>query len=125
LPAGDLPVPTMTRPSAETFTKWNVSVPELDATEEPRTDQDWWHLSKDITIVKIPRGSVISITGQGGREFKQLTFREDFWISDREITVRLFQEFMADENYRGMKPVDWNGPQRFPDVSAQEQLSHP
>lgn len=30
--------------------------------------------------------------------------KDDFWLSDCEITVGIFEQFMADEEYHGQNP---------------------
>jgi formylglycine-generating enzyme required for sulfatase activity len=38
---------------------------------------------------------------------------KDFWISDCEVTIAQFQQFMDDAEYAGLKPDDWEGPYEF------------
>ena len=55
----------------------------------------------------------------------QLT--RDFWLSDREVTMKLFHEFVDDKTYMEQHPdealTDWSGEERF--QSSDPLLDHP
>ena len=40
---------------------------------------------------------------------QEVRLTRPFFLSDREISVGLFQQFMDDADYRDEKPKDWTG----------------
>lgn len=89
-----------------TLSRWKLPKPKGEAGKEPNSDRDWWHEPNGLSFVKIDSGVV---TG----EERPIEVDDDFWISDSEVTVGLFEEFMADKDYLGIKPNDWEGPKVF------------
>ncbi|XZE55926.1 protein kinase domain-containing protein [Planctomycetaceae bacterium SH139] len=81
---------------------WQLERVELNATNQPPSDRAWWQEPSGLTFVKIPSGQVAGEQGP-------ITVTNDFWLSDSEITVGLFKQFMSDEDYPGLKPSDWEG----------------
>lgn len=98
--------------------QWGQDLPEQPVSSEPPSDRDWWHATQDLRLVRIPSGAF-------ARDEAVVRVDQACWLSDREITVGQFQQFMDDTNYDGLKPSDWKGPYEVPGVSAEEQLDHP
>ena len=91
------------------LSRWNLEMPEIVASKEEPSDRDWWHGPHGIRFVKIEAGTV---TGKG----VLIQVHDDFWLGDTEITVGLFRQFMADEEYHKKHPElkpDWDGPRIF------------
>ncbi len=93
--------------------QWQLKRPEINATRKPLPDQGWWHAPDGLTFVKIHSGIVWG-------ESDLILVADDYWLSDAEINVGLFQQFMADEDYAGMKPTDWDGVWVFHDDDSPE-----
>ncbi len=97
--------------------QWDLALPAVPTTPRPVDAQDWWHAEKGLTMVKIPVGNVQADDGP-------IRMEKEFWLSDREISVRQFWRFMKDDEYDGPKPA-WDGPYEFGGSSAEEQLDYP
>lgn len=87
------------------LTQWDLPMPALDETPAPSDDRDWWH-APGLRFVAIPAGNV---TGEVG----PIVVSNDFWLGDCEITVELFQSFVDDKDYSGLKPENWEGTHVF------------
>ena len=101
---------------------WHVALPEFIYSAAPIADRNWHVNGTGITMLKIPRGSFVrkddsirdSTSRQQDREMKPIlqtvTLTRPFLISDREVSVGLFQQMMDDPNFPvGAKPVDFPG----------------
>ena len=76
-------------------------------------------------MLRIPAGEFIrEIAETQETEGRQQTVRitRDFFLSDREITVRLFQQFIDDAEYAGERPDDWHGVGREVSLSAEHPV---
>jgi hypothetical protein len=125
--------------STEAHCELPLALPTIAKTQRPVDARDWWHTTDELTMVKIPAGSV-----QG--DYGPIRIHRDFWLSDREITVHLFWRFVKDDEYWGPKPASvpisgtpisarpisavptsvvplsampWGGPYSFPRLSAE------
>ena len=80
--------------------QWNLDLPEIEESKSPPDERGWWH-TNGLRFARITRGTVRSDDGP-------VVINEDFWMSDCEITVGLFKQFLDDEQYHrehpGMKP---------------------
>jgi formylglycine-generating enzyme required for sulfatase activity len=79
-----------------------------------------WIVTKQtsLTMIRIPAGQFERQVGSENEEKRQVVqISGDFLLSDREITINLFQRFVNDEEYRGDKPTAWEGEYNFPDAS--------
>jgi formylglycine-generating enzyme required for sulfatase activity len=87
--------------------QWKVDLPEFAPTTEPdATDRNWKVTPHGFTMVRIPAGQFERIDD----EIRQaVTLTQDVWLSDVEVSVQLFLEFMNDESYQGLKPNAWDG----------------
>lgn len=84
---------------------WGLPLPQIESSTKLPTDRDWWH-GRGVTMVRIPKGNVRG-------EYDLVPVDTDFWLSDREISVGLFEQFMSDAEYRGLRPVSWRGAHAF------------
>ncbi len=102
-----------------TLRKWNLPLPDIASTTAPVDEKNWHINGLGMTMLKIPAGSFMRNTGKTSRKvsFEDRVFQEQvvtltrpFLLSDREITVGLFQEFIEDPNYAAEeKPTGWTG----------------
>jgi eukaryotic-like serine/threonine-protein kinase len=97
---------------------WGIELPEVTPTESPQPDLDWWHATEDLCLVRVSPGAVAS-------DDEVIRVQQEFWMSDCEITIALFQQFMDDKDYAGLKPQMWDGPVDFRTLTAGVQRSHP
>lgn len=77
--------------------RWNLEMPNILATSKPPTDQEWWHTTNGLSLVKVLPGKVVGEAGP-------IVIKDDYWVSSREVTVGLFKQFMADEEYHSLHP---------------------
>ena len=106
------------------LSQWKMDVPDIEETKQPSDNRNWWHAT-GIRFARIPAGNV-----RGSQEDSEsIVIADDYWLSDREITVGLFKQFMADEEYHRqhpeMKPTEWEGANVFdnddsPDLPVQQ-----
>jgi sulfatase modifying factor 1 len=84
--------------------RWQLPLPAVDSSVN--VSRDWGVNSVGIMMVKVPP-----------TDWKSPTDPPSFWLSDREISRRVFQAFVDDPNWPATaKPVDWPGadPERSP-----------
>jgi formylglycine-generating enzyme required for sulfatase activity len=63
-----------------------------------------------MTMLRIPEGSLIRIDlDQPDAKPQEVTLTRPFYLSDREVSVGLFQQFMGDAGYEHEKPKEWEG----------------
>ena len=88
--------------------QWSLAVSLPVVTDEPTPSRDWWHTSKDLLMLQIPSGHLAKSSSR-----PQSVKVDEFWLSDREVTVGLFREFISDkdyaERYPGEMPSEWSG----------------
>lgn len=84
--------------------QWKLPVPELPVGEPERSDEferQWQVSGAALTMLKIPAGKVQSELGE------TIEVAQDFLLSDREISVGLFQQFLDDPDHpETEKPQD-------------------
>src|SRR5262249_32089701 len=89
--------------------RWQLPLPELAAADEPISGHDWFVSRSGLTMVRIPPGTFT----MGDRQKKnaplhQVTLKRAYFISDREVPVDLFRQFLDDRNYLAVnKPKAW------------------
>ena len=95
--------------------RWGVELPELPATNKPVEGRSWFvNNSAGLTMLKIPGGSFVRKDPDKENAKEQtVTLTQDFFLSDREISVGQFQKFMDDddrecpiEKPKDFKPAD-------------------
>ena len=98
--------------------RWGLPLPEFESSAAAPTQRDWWVTPSGITMVRIPRGRVKA-------QDSFIEIEREFWLSDREITVAAFKEFVQDDTYSGAKPREWRGPHEFRGLTPEQQSRHP
>ena len=98
--------------------QWDLGVPQIEDAWTHRQDRAWLVTKQTaLTMIQVPGG----ILGEQGSDRKQEVKISPFHISDCEISVELFNQFMSDMSYEGAMPLGWRGADR--EVSP--SLAHP
>lgn len=94
--------------------QWGQALPALKPTERSAGIRNWWLTPLDLIMLQMPPGQVATQSGP------PIVIFEPFWLSDREISIGLFKQFMADE--QAERPDDWEGAYTF---DGKVDASHP
>ena len=86
---------------------WNVATPSVPTSTVDRQPRDWMVTPAGLTMVRIPAGELVRESPGGNQQTVQIS--RDFLLSDREVTVRQFKQFMTDTRYNGPRPENWPG----------------
>jgi len=87
--------------------QWGIEAPALPATSQPSEGRQWLVNSLGMTLLEINAGEFVRKEG-AKEQTVQLT--RAFFLSDREISVGQFQQFISDAKYpTGEKPEKWQG----------------
>ncbi len=92
--------------------QWNVPIDDVRRSRQG----DGWTVTEQIrlTMIRIPHGQFEREVRSEQDVPKQVVrITRDFMLSDREITIGLFREFVDDEEYQGEKPK-WEGEFKLP-----------
>ncbi len=81
--------------------RWSLPVPRTVITAEPRSKFGWWQTSEGLVMLRMPRGH-FRMLSQGG--ISKLVPVDEYWLSDREVSVQLFQQFVSDREYAAAYP---------------------
>ncbi len=88
-----------------TLSQWQLAPPEIRTSTEMPSTQNWWHAPHGLRFIKI-QGMTIDHTQRttpvGGT----------FWLCESEISLDLFEQFINDSSYSGIKPFLWSIPGR-------------
>ena len=84
--------------------QWDLNLPEIIGDVGDPKDRNWKVTPYGFTMVRIPAGAVERTSG---KTKKTITVTRDLWLSDVEVTTGLFQRFLDDESYAGLKPKGW------------------
>lgn len=106
--------------------KWNGTEPPIDDARVRGKERGWIVTDQTgLAMIRIPAGQFERSVHQferrigRGNEKKRQVFQitQDFLLSDREITIGLFRQFVDDEEYEGEKPK-WEGEHKFPGATT-------
>ena len=105
---------------------WQMEEPSIDARVTPAAKYDWMRTTSGLTLIRVPAGRFTRKDDDDSNATSQVvTFHRDLWLCDREVSVGLFREFIADEKYARDRPdeaiVNWDGEQ----VTASPTSGHP
>ncbi len=79
--------------------QWNGTEPPIDEAQLRGKERGWTVTEQTgLTMIRIPAGQFI----RQGTDLVQIS--RDFLLSDCEITIGLFRQFVDDEEYQGEKP---------------------
>ena len=90
---------------------WGIEVPALSATSQPTEGRQWLINSLGMTLLKVNPGEFVH--KDEAPEAKGQTVRPTraYFLSDREISVGQFQQFISDASYPTTeKPEKWQSP---------------
>jgi formylglycine-generating enzyme required for sulfatase activity len=96
--------------------KWNGTEPLVDDARAHGKEGGWIVTDQTgLTMIRIPAGQFQRPFDYLDAESKKQTVQitQDFLLSDREVTIELFRQFIDDEEYEGEKPK-WEGERKFP-----------
>ena len=111
--------------------QWNIDDPggETDLAEPDLAERQWQPFEPDMTMMRIARGTFqmgqLDLAGSYQmRDPHRVTITRDYWLADREVTVRLFRQFLDDPDWPSdAKPDGWETWQPDPRVSTGDR--HP
>jgi formylglycine-generating enzyme required for sulfatase activity/tRNA A-37 threonylcarbamoyl transferase component Bud32 len=87
--------------------RWGVPLPPLAQTAQPVAGRGWFVNRRGLTMIVVPPGQFVT----EARAVVRLT--RPYCLSDREISLALFREFVKDPQYPAVaKPAAWRGPTR-------------
>jgi formylglycine-generating enzyme required for sulfatase activity len=90
--------------------QWGVEVPAVSATSQPSQGRQWLVNSLGMTLLKINPGVFVRKDETPGAKEQNVQLTRAFFLSDREISVGQFQEFISDAKYpNAEKPEKWQG----------------
>ena len=90
--------------------QWGIEAPALSATSQPSEGRQWLVNSLGMTLLKINPGVFVRKDQIPDAIYQTVQLARAFFLSDREISVGQFQQFISDANYpKGEKPEKWPG----------------
>lgn len=92
--------------------RWNLALPKTAEGVERNNDADWYVNTAGQTFLRVPAGSIPHMVSN--QKLPRIyIFSEPFWMSDREVSVGQFQQFINDPNCpASKKPADWPGAEK-------------
>jgi formylglycine-generating enzyme required for sulfatase activity/tRNA A-37 threonylcarbamoyl transferase component Bud32 len=88
---------------------WKVDLPEISEPSRQAAGKHWMITSTGLTMLRIPSGEFVRKHTFLPNDEQLVRITQDFLLSDREITVGLFQQLIDDPDYNGEKPDGWEG----------------
>jgi serine/threonine protein kinase/formylglycine-generating enzyme required for sulfatase activity len=94
--------------------KWRERVPPVSNSAGAILGRSWFLNAHGLTMIEIPEGRItFDSRGQASPPQRELSFRHRFYMSAKEVDVRLFNQFVSDPDASAQeRPRDWIGPQR-------------
>ena len=90
--------------------QWDVDLSDIAADASEPKARDWkitpMGREHGFTMVRIPSGE---FERRDDEIIQTVTLTRDLWLSDVEVTAGLFQQFIGDGSYQGLKPKFWVG----------------
>ena len=101
--------------------QWGAKPPELVMGPEDPANRDWQVTPHGITMVRVPAGKFVRTEGTTEQT---VALTNDFWLSDAEVTVGLFEQFVGDDRYpQEYRPPNWFGGAGRPPTDPAQQVS--
>ncbi len=85
------------------LSQWKLEQPKIATSKTAPADRNWWHEPNGMSFVKVAAGKVLPERGDT-KPTRPIVIDHDYWLSDSEVTVGLFKQFMADEEYHKRNP---------------------
>jgi formylglycine-generating enzyme required for sulfatase activity len=90
--------------------QWGLPVREIASSPEPTKGRQWYVNSVGITMLRIGGGAFSRrYNWVRNSPTQQVRITRPFFLSDREISVGLYERFMGDTEYPYEKSKDWPG----------------
>lgn len=100
--------------------KWELEIPKIASSTEI-ADKNWYVNDLGMTMIKIPAGSFVRSINDNSNDgasqtapdeqTQEVNLSRPYLLSDREVTVGMFREFMTDSKLADdQKPRDWKAP---------------
>jgi formylglycine-generating enzyme required for sulfatase activity len=86
--------------------QWGIEAPALPATSEPSEGRQWLVNSLGMTLFKIKPGVFERKVNTPEAKVQTVQLTRALFLSDREITVGQFQQFIGDASYPGRERSD-------------------
>lgn len=94
--------------------RWNCELPNIQVANTLDAGHEWLMTESGLTLVRIPAGEFVraasTTVDQTIPAEQTVKLTHDYYLSDREINVGLFEQFMEDPSTLGSKPANWPGP---------------
>lgn len=94
-----------------TMGRWGIPQPAVEPAKSPRGEQQWHVNGLGMNMVRISPGEFRRADLLGGSSvLHKVTLTKPFLLSDREVSVSQFQEFMNDKLIpETQRPAEWEG----------------
>src|SRR5579862_114072 len=87
--------------------KWTVTEPALERSSSAPAERDWFVNGQGMTMLRVMPNAY----SMGGPQGRMVMLTRGFYMADRETSVELFKNFMADKGApEAEKPANWPGP---------------
>jgi serine/threonine protein kinase/formylglycine-generating enzyme required for sulfatase activity len=96
--------------SGWTLRQWEIPLPEIPPSHEPVHDRQWYVNSVGMTMLRIAKGSYtrrMDVTDEA--KVQKVIISRPFFLSDREISLGMFQRFRREIEPENEKPADQSG----------------
>ncbi len=94
--------------------QWGIAAPAPSSTNQPSEGRQWLVNSLGMTLLKINPGEFVRKDETPGAKEQTVQLTRAFFLSDREISVGQFQQFISDAKY-----PDAEKPEKWPGVDAE------
>jgi eukaryotic-like serine/threonine-protein kinase len=90
--------------------QWGIQPPAPPATSQPSEGRQWLVNSLGMTLLKMNPGEFVRKDRTPTAKEQTVQLTRTFFLSDREISVGQFQQFISDASYpMEEKPENWSG----------------
>ncbi len=90
--------------------RWVIEAPAPPATSQPSEGRQWLVNSLGMTLLKINPGVFVRKDRSPEAKDQSVQLTRAFFLSDQEVSVGQFQQFISDANYPNEeKPENWPG----------------
>lgn len=87
---------------------WGKPLPHIPPRSTPQPGYQWFVTPTGLTLLHVDAGTFVRVDESPETPFLQtVTITRPYWLSDTEITVQLYREFIEDESYPGEK-IPWS-----------------
>ena len=114
--------PTGTHSAARwTLNQWQVPLPEIPSSRDPVNGKQWFVNSLNMTMLRIPEGKFFRLLDS---EQQKVRLTRPFFLSDWEISVAMFRQFINDVDYQHEKPDNWEGAYSSVSLTPDHPVQH-